>query len=60
MKGSDGIYYNVMADKKKAKKIRQSRNYVLVDMNNDGYDDLIWYDNYNIYVKYSNDEPENN
>ena len=60
IKWDDWTYYNVMADKNKAKKIRESNSYVLSDLNNDGYDDLIWYDNYNVYVKYSNDEPENN
>jgi hypothetical protein len=60
MKGDDGTYYNVLADKNKAQKVRQDNDYVIADMNNDGLSDMIWWDNYNIYVKYSNDEPENN
>jgi hypothetical protein len=50
----------VLADKKKAYKIRQNHQYVTSDINNDGKPDLIWWDDYNVYVKYSNDEPEDN
>ena len=51
MKGDDWTYYNVLADKKKAYKIRQNHQYVLADINNDGNPDLIWWDDYDVYIK---------
>ena len=60
MKWTDWTYYNVMADKKKARRIRSDETYLITDMNNDKNNDLIWYDHYNVYIKYSNDVPENN
>ncbi len=59
VKGSDWTYYNVLADKDKAYKIRQSKSYILADLNNDDHTDLIWWDSYNVYVKYSWDKPAN-
>ena len=60
MEWDDGTYYNVLADKNKAKKTRQSNNYIIADINNDGTSDMIWWDKYNVYIKYSNDKPEDN
>ena len=58
VKGNDWTYYNVMKNKDKAQIIRKKRNYTLEDMNQDNIKDMIWYDNYNIYIKYSWDQPK--
>jgi squalene cyclase len=42
-----------MKDKDKAQIIRKKKTYVLEDINQDGTEDMVWYDNYNIYIKYS-------
>jgi len=58
MEGKDGLYYNVLADKDKAKKIRDTNRYLFDDINNDWEKDLIWYDNYSVYIKYSGDKAQ--
>ena len=60
MYGWHDTYYNVMADKQRASKIKRRNTYFLDDLNNDGSDDLIWYDKYSIYIKYSWDKPLKN
>jgi len=58
VKGSDWAYYNVLKNKDKAQIIRKKKTYILEDMNQDWVKDMIWYDNYNIYIKYSSDTPK--
>ena len=58
VRGNDWNYYNVMEDQDKAYTIRKKKNYILSDINQDWIKDMIWWDNYNIYIKYSKDEPK--
>lgn len=58
MEWADNIFYNVLNDKDKASQIRKKNNYKLEDMNNDWKDDMIWYDQNSVYIKYSSDKPE--
>lgn len=51
-------YYNIMKDKQKWNKIRTKKTFFVEDMNDDSLNDLIWYDNNSIYIKYSKDEPK--
>ena len=60
MEWTDDIYYNVMSWKQKAEKIRRRHTYFFDDINNDGLKDLIWYDKYSVYIKYSNDKKQDN
>ncbi len=57
MKWSDNVYYNVINNKEKASEIREKNTYKIEDMNNDNIDDIIWYDQNNVYIKYSKDKP---